>query len=350
MLKHLRASLIFIVITLVLFCVVYPVVVLGIAKAFFPNQSIGSLIDKNGRPVSNPEDAVGSKLIGQPFSDEGHFQPRPSATSPAYNAAASGATNWGANNVLLRDRVARMLGPIVKYAEGEKKGQPVGSDVEKWFQADLVGGKEKGIVGQWAKSYPSLATNWVKSDPLITAYVADWMKENPDEVSNWKSEHDDADPQPPDMSGAFFESYVKSSPGTWPAIQDESAADGSSQKVVKPVTSGSDIQAIFFDMWLQEHPDEQIERVPADMVMASGSGLDPHITLKNAQYQLDRVAAKWAERTKQDEAKIKKEIEALVKSKAESVWGGTIRVPIVNVLEINLALDDRYGSQVVSDK
>jgi potassium-transporting ATPase KdpC subunit len=350
MLQHLRASLIFIVITLVIFCVAYPIVVLGIAKAFFPNQSIGSLIDKKGQPVSNPEDAVGSKLIGQPFSDEGYFQPRPSATSPAYNAAASGATNWGANNVLLRDRVARMLGPIVKYAEGQKKGQPVGPDVEKWFQADLVGGKDKGIVGHWAKSYPSLATNWVKSDPLVTAYVADWMKQNPDEVAKWKSEHDAADPQPPDMSGAFFESYIKSSPGTWPSIQDEKAADGSSQKVVKAVTSGSDIQAIFFDMWLQEHPDDQLQKVPADMVMASGSGLDPHITLKNALFQLDRVAATWAARTKQDEVKLKKEIESLLKGKAEAVWGGTIRVPTVNVLEINLALNDRYSSLVVSDK
>jgi potassium-transporting ATPase KdpC subunit len=350
MLQHLRASLIFIVITLVIFCVAYPIVVLGIAKVFFPNQSIGSLIDKKGLPIANPEDAVGSKLIGQPFSDEGYFQPRPSATSPAYNAAASGATNWGSNNVLLRDRVARMLGPIVKYAEGVKKGQPVGPDIEKWFQADMVGGKEKGIVAHWAKSYPSLATNWVKSDPLITAYVAEWMKQNPDEASKWKSEHDGADPQPPDMAAAFFESYVKSSPGTWPSIHEEQTADGSSQKAVKPVTGGSDIQSVFFDMWLQEHPDDQLEKVPADMVMASGSGLDPHITLKNALFQLDRVSAAWAARTKQDGAKLKKEIESLLKGKAEAVWGGTIRVPTVNVLEINLALNDRYRSLVVSDQ
>jgi K+-transporting ATPase ATPase C chain len=169
-------------------------------------------------------------------------------------------------------------------------------------------------------------------------------------VDKWKSEHDGAEPQPPDMAGDFFDSYTKTSPGTWPSIQEEKTPDGASQKSVKPVTAGSDVQTYFFDMWLQEQPDAKLEKVPADMVMASGSGLDPHITLKNAQFQADRVAAAWATRTKQDEAKIKKEIQDLLKQKAAAVWNGQIRVPIVNVLEVNLSLEDKYGSQVVSDK
>ena len=350
MLKHVRATLLLEVLTLVIFAVIYPALLLGIGKLLFPAQAAGSLIDKKGHFVTDPAEAVGSLLIGQPFSDEGHFQSRPSATSPAYNAAASGATNWGSNNVLLRDRVARTLGPIAKYIEGPKKGQPVGPDIEQWFQADLVGGKEKGIVAYWAKNYPTLTQSWVKSDPLITEFVAGWMKDHSDAVTKWKAEHEGAEPQPPDMAGDFFESYTKASPGAWPSIQEEKTPDGATQKTVKPITAGSDIQAYFFDMWLAEPPDAELEQVPADMVMASGSGLDPHITLKNALFQSDRVAAKWAERTKQEEAKIKKEIQDVLKRKAESAWGGTIRVPIVNVLEINLALDDRYGSLVVSDK
>jgi K+-transporting ATPase ATPase C chain len=350
MLKHVRATLLLEALTLVICAVIYPAFLLGVGKLLFPSQAEGSLIDKSGKPVTNPDEAVGSSLIGQTFADEAHFQTRPSATSPGYNAAASAATNWGANNPLLRDRVARIIGPIAKYADGPQKEQPVGPDVEKWFQQDLVGGKEKGIVAAWAKNYPTLATNWVKSDPLITEFVAGWMKEHADAVAKFKSEHDGAEPQPPDMAGDFFESFVKTSPGAWPSIQEEKAADGTATKSVKPVTTGSDIQTYFFDMWLQEHGDAKLEKVPADMVMASGSGLDPHITLKNAEYQTDRVAAAWAARTKQDEGKIKKEIQELLKQKADSIMGGKIRTWIVNVLEVNLALEDKFGSQVVSDK
>src|SRR5262249_8205843 len=54
----------------------------------------------------------------------------------------------------------------------------------------------------------------------------------------------------------------------------------------------------YFDRWLQAPANRSkvadLEPVPADMVTASGGGLDPHITLRNALsvYQLDRVATK----------------------------------------------------------
>ena len=79
------------------------------------------------------------------------------------------------------------------------------------------------------------------------------------------------------------------------------------------------------------------------MVMASGSGLDPHITLKNALYQLDRVAQKWAEDTKRDNAGVRREIEELLRQKTEAPFGGLIGVELVNVLEVNLALQERFG-------
>src|SRR5262249_40637952 len=104
------------------------------------------------------------------------------------------------------------------------------------------------------------------------------------------------------------------------------------------------------DLWLQEHPQAGLEQVPADMVMASGSGLDPHITLKNAEYQLDRLAAKWAKEMKRDEVQVRKEIGDLLHEHAEAPLGGLVGVKLVNVLEMNLALRDRYGSQVIANK
>jgi K+-transporting ATPase ATPase C chain len=92
------ALVIFFVLTL-LTGIAYPLVVTGVAQALFPAQAGGSLILRDSKPV-------GSALIGQNFSDPGHFWGRPSATSPmAYNAAASGGSNQGPLNPALTDAV-----------------------------------------------------------------------------------------------------------------------------------------------------------------------------------------------------------------------------------------------------
>lgn len=97
-------------------------------------------------------------------------------------------------------------------------------------------------------------------------------------------------------------------------------------------------------MWRQEHPDEDLEEVPADMVTASGSGLDPHITMENALYQLDRAAGAWAKKTNGNEAKVRQDIQQLLQDKADAPLGGLAGVPLVNVLEVNLALRSGYGA------
>jgi len=298
------------------------------------------LIDKSGKPVTSAGQAVGSRLIAQPFTGDEYFQPRPSAAS--YNAAASGASNWAANNYQLRFRVAKTLGPIVKYgSKDSRRGQPVGPDIEKWFQTHAL--KDgKGIVAKWAQSWPSAASTWVKDDRANAAYVEQWEKTHPADVEHWKKDNPDTpDPKPEDLALPFFVSYSAEHPGTFPSQVEHKTAAGKSEKVMEPVKEGTDIQSYFFDMWRQEHPAVDLEEVPADLVMASGSGLDPHITLKNAYYQLDRVAAKWAAETKRDPAQVRKEIEELLRQKAEAPLGGLVGVELVNVLEVNLALSNR---------
>ena len=78
---------------------IYPLIVTGIARVAFPEQAAGSLIVKDGK-------AIGSRLIGQSFSDPKYFWSRPSATGPyPYNAAASTGSNQGPLNPALTDAV-----------------------------------------------------------------------------------------------------------------------------------------------------------------------------------------------------------------------------------------------------
>lgn len=101
LLVHLRIS---IVATLVLALIVsglYPALVWGIAQVLFPRQANGSLIGKDGKPVSKDEDAVGSALIGQSFSDAKYFHPRPSSAGNGYDPTASGGSNLGPTSAKL---------------------------------------------------------------------------------------------------------------------------------------------------------------------------------------------------------------------------------------------------------
>jgi K+-transporting ATPase ATPase C chain len=82
--------------------IVYPLAVTGIAQLLFPHQANGSLIKRNGN-------IIGSELIGQNFDDPKYFWGRLSATTPAYNAAASSGSNFGPLNPdLLKAAKARI--------------------------------------------------------------------------------------------------------------------------------------------------------------------------------------------------------------------------------------------------
>jgi K+-transporting ATPase ATPase C chain len=74
--------------------------------------------------------------------------------------------------------------------------------------------------------------------------------------------------------------------------------------------------------------------VPADAVEASGSGLDPHISLKNAALQVPRVA--------KARGKSEDEISALVVKYTDGRDFGILGEPGVNIVKLNLALDGKY--------
>jgi potassium-transporting ATPase KdpC subunit len=93
--------------------VAYPLIVTGIAQVAFPAQANGSLI-------SEKEKIIGSRLIGQPFSDPQYFWGRGSGTSPMpYNGASSSGSNLGPTNPALRDAISERISKF------EKKPVPV---------------------------------------------------------------------------------------------------------------------------------------------------------------------------------------------------------------------------------
>ena len=109
--------------------VFYPMAVTGIAKVAFPEAANGSLIFKDGK-------AVGSRLIGQNFTDPKYFWGRPSATSPQpYNASASGGSNLGPLNPALTDTVKGRIAAL-KAADPDNTGA---------IPADLVTASASGL-------------------------------------------------------------------------------------------------------------------------------------------------------------------------------------------------------------
>jgi K+-transporting ATPase ATPase C chain len=114
--------------------IIYPLAVTGIARWVFPEQAKGSLILEDGR-------ALGSALIGQPFSDPKYFWGRPSATSPfPYNAAASSGSNLGPLNPALLEAVEARVETLRQSDPSEAKPIPA-----KPIPVDLVTASGSGL-------------------------------------------------------------------------------------------------------------------------------------------------------------------------------------------------------------
>ncbi|MGN5479406.1 potassium-transporting ATPase subunit KdpC [Cupriavidus basilensis] len=97
----------------------YPGVITAISRAVFPDKAAGSLIVRDGK-------AVGSSLIGQPFSDPKYFWGRLSATPPMpHNGAASGGSNLGPRNPALTDAARARIGALRAADPDNKAAVPV---------------------------------------------------------------------------------------------------------------------------------------------------------------------------------------------------------------------------------
>lgn len=127
-LAYMRPAIVLTLVMTLLVGIGYPLVITGIAQVVFNNQANGSLVTKDGQ-------TVGSSLIGQQWTDPRYFHGRPSATlsndgsqSQPYNAANSGASNYGPTSKQLQAEVQAEL-KLLKEDEQLNPGVPIPVDL-----------------------------------------------------------------------------------------------------------------------------------------------------------------------------------------------------------------------------
>lgn len=117
--KNLLTAILMTIVTTIIFGLIYPLAVTGIAQLVFPNQANGQLIRRGDGTV------IGSRIIGQPFNAPEYFHPRPSAAGTGYDATLSGGSNLGPTNKTLIERVRNDVDKL----KAENPGYPVPIDL-----------------------------------------------------------------------------------------------------------------------------------------------------------------------------------------------------------------------------
>ena len=96
--RNLLTAIWFTLVTTVMFGLLYPLGITGLAQVLFHDKANGQLIQKNGK-------AIGSRVIGQSFTGPGYFHSRPSSAGTGYDATSSSGSNLAPTNKLLIERV-----------------------------------------------------------------------------------------------------------------------------------------------------------------------------------------------------------------------------------------------------
>lgn len=149
--------------------VLYPLAITGVAQVAFPWRAEGSLVTATGEHTTDPDEAVGSALLGQLVEDEGLFQPRPSAAGAGYDPLATAGSNLGPESP---DLLATVEQRLTEVAERE------GVAVEE-VPADAVTASASGLDPHISPTYAALQVPRVaEAQGLTEAEVADLVEEH----------------------------------------------------------------------------------------------------------------------------------------------------------------------------
>jgi len=256
------------------------------------DKADGSIVDLNGRPVA-------SRLIGQQFTDDKgdplpqYFQSRPSAAGAGYDPMASGASNLGPENIV--DTLGDPAIPADDNGYNPSLLTQVCTRSKEIGEADGADGSRPfctpgGVGAVLAVMGPRDARGTVVAPTRVISV----------------NESCTTTPQP------FLATYE----GT--RVECAKFGEDYSAGQIVPIRGSA-----------PGNP-----TVPADAVTASGSGLDPDISPAYADLQIPRVAKARGVDTG--------EISRLVTQYSQGRAAGFLGEPTVNVVELNLALDERF--------
>jgi potassium-transporting ATPase KdpC subunit len=280
----------------VIFGLAYPVFIWLVAQIpGLRDNANGSIIEVDGKPV-------GSSLIGQSFTDKDgnalpqYFQSRPSAAGDGYDPLATSASNLGPESIV--DTPADPSAP--KDDNGYKA-----SLLTLVCSRSAAVGKLEGVDG----SRPFCTGDGVGAVlSVIGPRDARGNVVHPTKVVS-VNEPCDTTPTP------FLNTYE--------GVRVECAKFGEDYTIgqIVPIRGAAPADP----------------EVPADAVTASGSGLDPHISIAYADLQVKRVAK--ARGVSPDQ------IQQAVADNSDGRWLGFFGEPRVNVLKLNLELDQKYPAK-----